>query len=88
VRQFRAHLLEIRDLPMVFWTSGSPTAAVERCHDRGGHHAPRRQRDHRPHFARAYILQGLLDRLAHDPDNREARALKACPVLSPHSFLT
>ncbi len=72
VRQFARNLLEIRDLPMVFWDERLSTAAVER----GMIEADitrRRRSEIIDRTAAAYILQGLLDRLAHDRKTEKAR---------------
>jgi putative Holliday junction resolvase len=72
VRQFARNLLEIRDLPVVFWDERLSTAAVER----GMIEADltrRRRGEIIDRAAAAYILQGLLDRLAHQgrPNSRD-----------------
>lgn len=65
VRQFARNLLEIRDLPVVFWDERLSTAAVERTMIEADL-TRRRRREIIDRTAAAYILQGLLDRLAHD----------------------
>jgi len=64
VRQFARNLLEIRDLPMVFWDERLSTAAVERVMIEADI-TRRRRSEIIDRTAAAYILQGLLDRLAH-----------------------
>jgi putative Holliday junction resolvase len=65
VRQFARNLLEIRDLPVVFWDERLSTAAVERAMIEADL-TRRRRSEIIDRTAAAYILQGLLDRLAHD----------------------
>ena len=65
VRQFARNLLEIRDLPLVFWDERLSTAAVERAMIEADL-TRRRRSEIIDRTAAAYILQGLLDRLAHD----------------------
>jgi len=65
VRQFARNLLEIRDLPVVFWDERLSTAAVERTMIEADL-TRRRRSEIIDRTAAAYILQGLLDRLAHD----------------------
>jgi putative Holliday junction resolvase len=65
VRQFGRNLLEIRDLPVVFWDERLSTAAVERSMIEADL-TRRRRSEIIDRTAAAYILQGLLDRLAHD----------------------
>jgi putative Holliday junction resolvase len=64
VRQFARNLLEIRDLPVVFWDERLSTAAVERAMIEADL-TRRRRSEIIDRTAAAYILQGLLDRLAH-----------------------
>lgn len=64
VRQFARNLLEIRDLPVVFWDERLSTAAVERTMIEADL-TRRRRSEIIDRTAAAYILQGLLDRLAH-----------------------
>jgi putative holliday junction resolvase len=64
VRQFARNLLEIRDLPVVFWDERLSTAAVERSMIEADL-TRRRRSEIIDRTAAAYILQGLLDRLAH-----------------------
>jgi len=64
VRQFARNLLETRDLPMVFWDERLSTAAVERVMIEADI-TRRRRSEIIDRTAAAYILQGLLDRLAH-----------------------
>jgi putative Holliday junction resolvase len=64
VRQFARNLLEVRDLPVVFWDERLSTAAVERTMIEAD--LTRRRRGQIiDRAAAAYILQGLLDRLAY-----------------------
>ncbi len=65
VRQFARNLLEIRELPVVFWDERLSTAAVERTMIEADL-TRRRRSEIIDRTAAAYILQGLLDRLAHD----------------------
>jgi putative Holliday junction resolvase len=65
VRQFARNLLQVRDLPVVFWDERLSTAAVERTMIEADL-TRRRRREIIDRTAAAYILQGLLDRLAHD----------------------
>ena len=64
VRQFAKNLMAHTDLPIVFWDERLSTAAVERGMIEGDLSRARRAAliDK---AAAAYILQGLLDRLAH-----------------------
>ncbi len=64
VRQFAKNLMTHTDLPIVFWDERLSTAAVERGMIEGDLSRSRRAQliDK---AAAAYILQGLLDRLAH-----------------------
>ncbi|HXP77551.1 MAG TPA: Holliday junction resolvase RuvX [Stellaceae bacterium] len=71
VRQFARNLLEIRDLPVVFWDERLSTAAVERTMIEADL-TRRRRSEIIDRTAAAYILQGLLDRLAHE--NAKARS--------------
>jgi len=71
VRQFARNLLEIRDLPVVFWDERLSTAAVERTMIEAAL-TRRRRSEIIDRTAAAYILQGLLDRLAHE--NAKARS--------------
>lgn len=64
VRQFARNLLEVRDLPAVFWDERLSTAAVERTMIEADL-TRRRRSEIIDRTAAAYILQGLLDRLAH-----------------------
>jgi putative Holliday junction resolvase len=73
VRQFARNLLEIRDLPMVFWDERLSTAAVERVMIEADI-TRRRRGEIIDRTAAAYILQGLLDRLAHDRTTEKARS--------------
>ena len=73
VRQFARNLLEIRDLPMVFWDERLSTAAVERVMIQADI-TRRRRSEIIDRTAAAYILQGLLDRLAHDRTIEKARS--------------
>jgi putative Holliday junction resolvase len=72
VRQFARNLLEIRDLPMVFWDERLSTAAVERTMIEADL-TRRRRSEIIDRTAAAYILQGLLDRLAHGRASERAR---------------
>jgi len=65
VRQFARNLLEVRDLPVVFWDERLSTAAVERAMIEADL-TRRRRSEIIDRTAAAYILQGMLDRLAHD----------------------
>jgi putative pre-16S rRNA nuclease len=71
VRQFARNLLEVRDLPIVFWDERLSTAAVERTMIEADL-TRRRRSEIIDRTAAAYILQGLLDRLAHDRPNEIA----------------
>jgi putative Holliday junction resolvase len=73
VRQFARNLLEIRDLPIVFWDERLSTAAVERVMIEADI-TRRRRGEIIDRTAAAYILQGLLDRLAHDRTTEKARS--------------
>jgi putative pre-16S rRNA nuclease len=73
VRQFARNLLEIRDLPVVFWDERLSTAAVERTMIEADL-TRRRRSEIIDRTAAAYILQGLLDRLAHDRASETARS--------------
>ena len=68
VRQFARNLLELRDLLVVFWDERLSTAAVERTMIEADLSRQRRK-EIIDRTAAAYILQGLLDRLAHDRTN-------------------
>jgi putative Holliday junction resolvase len=63
VRQFARNLLEIRDLPIVFWDERLSTAAVERDLIAADVSRKKRAAIIDQHAA-AFILQGALDRLA------------------------
>ena len=63
VRDFARNLLAIRDLPIVFWDERLSTAAVERTMIEADI-TRRRRSEIVDRTAAAYILQGLLDRLA------------------------
>lgn len=64
VRQFARNLLAVRDVPIVFWDERLSTAAVERTMIEAD--LTRRRRSQIiDRAAAAYILQGLLDRLAY-----------------------
>jgi putative Holliday junction resolvase len=65
VRQFARSLLELRDLPITFWDERLSTAAVERTMIEADITRKRRS-EIIDRTAAAYILQGLLDRLAHE----------------------
>ncbi|HKX10139.1 MAG TPA: Holliday junction resolvase RuvX [Stellaceae bacterium] len=73
VRQFVRNLLEVRDLPVVFWDERLSTAAVERTMIEADL-TRRRRSEIIDRTAAAYILQGLLDRLAHDRGSETARS--------------
>ena len=73
VRQFARNLLEVRDLPVVFWDERLSTAAVERTMIEADL-TRRRRSEIIDRTAAAYILQGLLDRLAHDRASETARS--------------
>src|SRR5579863_10102643 len=64
VRQFARNLLEPVDLPLAFWDERLSTAAVERGMIEGDLSRKRRA-EIIDKVTAAYILQGLLDRLAH-----------------------
>jgi putative Holliday junction resolvase len=64
VRQFAKNLIEHLDLPIVFWDERLSTAAVERGMI-AGDLSRKRRAELIDRAAAAYILQGLLDRLAH-----------------------
>lgn len=63
VRDFARNLLALRDLPIVFWDERLSTAAVERTMIEADITRKRRS-EIIDRTAAAYILQGLLDRLA------------------------
>jgi len=65
VRQFAKNLAAQTDLPIVFWDERLSTAAVERGMIEGDL-SRRRRAQLIDKAAAAYILQGLLDRLAHE----------------------
>lgn len=65
VRQFAKNLAAQTDLPIAFWDERLSTAAVERGMIAGDLSRKRRS-ELIDKAAAAYILQGLLDRLAHD----------------------
>ena len=73
VRQFARNLLEVRDLPMVFWDERLSTAAVERTMIEADL-TRRRRSEIIDRTAAAYILQGLLDRLANDRAGETTRS--------------
>jgi putative Holliday junction resolvase len=73
VRQFARNLLEVRDLPVVFWDERLSTAAVERTMIEADL-TRRRRSEIIDRTAAAYILQGLLDRLGHDRASETARS--------------
>lgn len=64
VRQFAQNLLAVVDLPLAFWDERLSTAAVERGMIEGDL-SRRRRAEIIDRVAAAYILQGLLDRIAH-----------------------
>lgn len=64
VRQFAQNLLAVIDLPLAFWDERLSTAAVERGMIEGDL-SRRRRAEIIDRAAAAYILQGLLDRIAH-----------------------
>ncbi|MGH6975481.1 MAG: Holliday junction resolvase RuvX [Stellaceae bacterium] len=64
VRQFAQNLLAVVDLPLAFWDERLSTAAVERGMIEGDL-SRRRRAELIDRAAAAYILQGLLDRIAH-----------------------
>ena len=64
VRQFAKNLAAQTDLPVAFWDERLSTAAVERGMIEGDL-SRRRRAQLIDKAAAAYILQGLLDRLAH-----------------------
>ncbi|HYL50233.1 MAG TPA: Holliday junction resolvase RuvX [Stellaceae bacterium] len=65
VRQFARNLLAVIDLPLAFWDERLSTAAVERGMIEADLSRQRRAAII-DRAAAAYILQGLLDRIAHD----------------------
>jgi putative pre-16S rRNA nuclease len=70
VRQFAKNLAAEIDLPIVFWDERLSTAAVERAMI-AGDLSRKRRAEIIDKAAAAYILQGLLDRLAHgEPASR------------------
>ncbi len=73
VRQFARNLIAIRELPVVFWDERLSTAAVERTMIEADL-TRRRRSEIIDRTAAAYILQGLLDRLAHDRTSETARS--------------
>ena len=73
VRQFARNLLAIRELPVVFWDERLSTAAVERTMIEADL-TRRRRSEIIDRTAAAYILQGLLDRLAHERTSETARS--------------
>jgi len=64
VRQFAKNLARETDLPIAFWDERLSTAAVERGMIEGDL-SRKRRKELIDKAAAAYILQGLLDRLAH-----------------------
>jgi putative Holliday junction resolvase len=66
VRQFAYNLLAHHDLPLVFWDERMSTAAVER-EMIAADLTRKRRAEIIDRVAAAYILQGLLDRLARIP---------------------
>ena len=66
VRDFARNLLAMRDLPIAFWDERLSTAAVERTMIEADITRQRRS-EIIDRTAAAYILQGLLDRLARLP---------------------
>jgi len=64
VRQFARNLLAVIDLPLAFWDERLSTAAVERSMIEADLSRQRRSAII-DRIAAAYILQGLLDRIAH-----------------------
>ncbi|MBU6508062.1 MAG: Holliday junction resolvase RuvX [Alphaproteobacteria bacterium] len=64
VRQFARNLLAVVDLPLAFWDERLSTAAVERGMIEADLSRQRRSAII-DRAAAAYILQGLLDRIAH-----------------------
>ncbi len=73
VRQFARNLLDVRDLPVVFWDERLSTAAVERTMIEADL-TRRRRSEIIDRTAAAYILQGLLDRLGHDRASETVRS--------------
>jgi putative Holliday junction resolvase len=72
VRQFTRNLLEIGELPVAFWDERLSTAAVERTMIEADI-TRRRRSEIIDRTAAAYILQGLLDRLAYAPTPSETQ---------------
>jgi putative holliday junction resolvase len=70
VRQFARNLLALRDLPIAFWDERLSTAAVERTMIEADLTRQRR-RAIIDRAAAAYILQGLLDRLAQPQESSD-----------------
>ncbi|MCG8547714.1 MAG: Holliday junction resolvase RuvX [Alphaproteobacteria bacterium] len=66
-RQFAANLLARIDLPLAFWDERLSTAAVERVLVDEADMSRKRRGDVIDKMAAAYILQGALDALAHQP---------------------
>ena len=66
-RQFAANLLARIDLPLAFWDERLSTAAVERVLVDEADMSRKRRGDVVDKMAAAYILQGALDALAHQP---------------------
>jgi len=66
VRQFARNVLALRDLPVAFWDERLSTAAVTRemiAHDM----TRKRRAEIVDRVAAAYILQGCLDAIGHNP---------------------
>ncbi len=67
-RQFARNLLELRDIPIVFWDERLSTRAVERMLIDELDTTRKRRAELVDKLAAAYILQGVLDHLGHLED--------------------
>jgi len=66
-RAFAAEMLKRRDLPIAFWDERLSTAAVERMLTSEADLSRKRRAEVVDKTAAAYILQGALESLRHDP---------------------